>query len=63
MYYGHSGHSATLPDTIDNLIPTERLGESRARRLTVKKAGEMQSITVSVENELILQTGSGTFQP
>lgn len=37
MYYGHSGHSATLPDTIDNLIPTERLGESRAGRLTVKK--------------------------
>lgn len=37
--------------------------ESRAEQLTVKTAGEMQSITVSVENELILQTGSGTFQP
>lgn len=63
VYYGHSGHSATLPDTTDNLIPAERLGESRAEWLTVKTAGEMQSITVSVENELILQSGSGTFQP
>lgn len=63
VYYRHSGHSATLTDTIDNLIPTERLRESRVERLTVKKAGEMRSITVSVENELILQTGSGTFQP
>ena len=62
VYSGHSGHDAILPDTTDNLIPAEELGESRAEWLTIETAGEMQSITVSVENELILQTGSGTFQ-
>lgn len=60
--YGLSGHSAILPDTTDNLISIEKLGE-REERLIVKTTGDIQNITVSAENELILLTGSGTFQP
>lgn len=46
--------------TLQIISLREQLGYEE--ELCVKTVGEMQNIMASAENELILQTGSGTFQ-
>lgn len=56
--YGLSGRHAN--QTLQIISLREQLGYEE--ELCVKTVGEMPNIMASAENELILQTGSGTFR-